>query len=138
MEFQTMADNDFSALAAAITAGIAANQPARQVPFHEYMALPENREPELKRPVFQNGQPIQIRGCSADTIKHCDELEPGAYLGGVIRVTRNGQPPNEETHIDYPWSSVNERMIIYGLVSSFSDMVAKIHKEQRERAAVKR
>ena len=122
------------ALTAALTQVMQANQPAKKVDVAEYLRRPENREPELKRPVIQNGQPIQIKGASQDTINHLNNLESGEYLeGGIVRVEVRGQEPFQTVHITYPCATVDQRMKIYSLVSSFSDMVQKIAKEQRER-----
>jgi hypothetical protein len=119
-------------IAAAITQGIAAVQPAKDVEFGEYIMRPGKLEPMLDRPVFQNGQPIQIKGCSQDTIKHLNGLAPGQYLGGAITVAVKGAAPNESVHISYPCSTHDDRLKVYQLVSSFSDMVAKIAREQAE------
>ena len=122
------------ALASAIREAIVETRPAEKIDIGEYLMRPENREPDLDRPVFQNGQPIQIKGASQDTIKHLNALVPGDYLGGAIKVTFKGQAPDVSVHITYPCSTVDDRMKIYSLVSSFSDMICKISKEQRDSA----
>jgi hypothetical protein len=127
--------NEFSAdtaeaIARAITNGIAATQPPRDVPFAEYILRPGKLEPKLDRPVFQNGQPIQIKGASQDTIRHLNNLKPGRYLGGAVTVALKGDAPNVSVHITYPCATNDERLRIYQLVSSFSDMVQKIAREQ--------
>lgn len=126
-------------LGAAIAQGVEAAQPKKDVEFGEWISRPENREPDLARPVFQNGSPIQIKGCSQDTIDHLNALQPGKYLGGAITVTVRGDEPNQQVHITYPCARLSERMKIYQLVTSFSDMVQKIHQEaQAAKVAVAR
>jgi hypothetical protein len=124
------AETTIKALTEALTAAIAAAQPKKDVTFEEFIQRPENREPDLKRPVFQNGHPIQIKGASAATIRNLDNLKPGTYLDGLITVRIDGREPNETVHITYPCSTIDQRMRIYSRVSSFSDMVKKIAAEQ--------
>ena len=127
------------ALTAAFTAAITASQPGKKVDFGEFINRPENHEPKIDpegapgtliRPVFQNSQPIQIKGCSQKTLDNLNNLKPGRYLGNAITVTLRGDVPFQETHINYPCARVDERMKIYQLVSSFSDLVSKIAAEQ--------
>ena len=122
---------DLNALAKAIADGITATQPTKDVSFEDYIKRPGVMEPKLKRPVFQHGHPIQIKGCSQDTIKHLDELQPGDYFGGLVKVTLRGYEPDVELHIDYPCATIDERMKVYSHVTSFSDMVQKMAKEQK-------
>ena len=131
---------DINALAAAFQQGMAAaieQAKPKEFDYAEWMNRPENRDPflDLKRPVLQHGQPIQIRGASADTIKHLNELEPGDYIGGRVQVRVAGQAPHEKVFINYPADSVTDRMHNQTLFSSFSDLVKKISEEQKARSA---
>ena len=130
-----------SELVAALREAILETRPAAKVDLAELLNRPENHEPKvdpegapgtLIRPVFQNSQPIQIKGCSQKTLDNLNNLKPGRYLGKAITVTLRGDVPFQETHINYPCARVDERMKIYQLVSSFSDLVAKIAAEQAE------
>ena len=66
------------------------------------MKRPGKLEPVLKRPVWQNGCEIQIKGCSTATIERLDNLKPGFYLDGLIEVRITGRDGNEKTEILYP------------------------------------
>jgi hypothetical protein len=125
-------DLNLQDLAKAITDGIAATVPQKDVSYSDYVKRPGKRQPKLARPVFQNGQAINIKGASQDTVKHLDGLEPGEYLDGLVKVSTKGRDNNVEVHITYPCATVDDRMAIYSRVSSFSDMVQKIAAEQRQ------
>jgi hypothetical protein len=126
---------DMETLAAAITAGIAALQPAKDVPLDEYLKRPGKLDPVLKRPVYQNGSEIQIKGCSTATIERLDNLKPGFYLDDLIEVRITGRGTNEKTEIIYTKGCDRDaRMAIYQRVSSFSGMIKKIAAEQNGEA----
>lgn len=122
------------ALTAAFAAAMKQVQPTPKTDPSEYMRRPDKVEPVLKRPVYQNGQPIQIRGASQDTINHLDNLVSGLYLNDLVIVEVRGKDPNQEVHIIYnfPFADKDRRMTLYSKVSSFSDLVQKIAAEQRE------
>lgn len=111
----------------------------KEFDYNEFINRPENRDPaeQLTTPVLQHGHPIQIRGCSQDTIKHLNELVPGEYIGGRVKVTLKGQPPHQHFHIDYPWQTAQDRMHNHTLFTSFSDLVQKINQEQKAKTASK-
>jgi hypothetical protein len=119
-------------LTAAFTAALKQVQPARETDPSEYMRRPDKLDPVLKRPVYQMGQPVQIRGCSQDTINHLDNLVDGLYIDDMVKVEVRGKMPHQSVHItyNYDWDNRDQRMTFYSKVSSFSDMVAKIAKEQ--------
>jgi len=132
-------------LAAAFAAGMkqALEQVAPKPAFDyaEYIQRPENIDPAttLKRPVLQHGHPINIWGIKKDDaiINHLNELEPGEYLGGRVKVILMGREPNQKLNVTYPWDTVQERMKNQTLFSSFSDLLQKINNEQKQKAASK-
>jgi hypothetical protein len=99
----------------------------------------DNADPvkRLRRKITQCGAAIQIRGCSDDLVKHLNELEPGVYLNGRVTVEQRGNPPHESLDIQYPRTSVTDRVINQGLFSSFSVLLQLINAEQKARAAAK-
>lgn len=119
------------ALTQALTNSFKLAQGPKDVSFEEYVRRPGKLEPVLDRPTFQNGQPIQIKGCSKDTLKHVNGLRPGKYISDVVTVTVKGTAPSQEVHITYPCASNDDRLRYNSLFSSFSDLVQKISQEQK-------
>ena len=85
---------------------------------------------KLTRKVIQNGMPVQIKGASDATVGYLNTLQPGIHLDKLITLTIKGEGPTEELHINYPCATPDDRLKVYMAVSSFSDMVQKIAKEQ--------
>lgn len=125
---------DMTALAAAITAGIAATAPRREIKEGdpEYVARQqaEGWFDTFEVPVFQNAYEAQARGESAQTRYRASHLKPGKYLHGrvVVEVDKIG------VHIKYPVSGDN-MMKNQALWHSFADLIDKIWAEQDAVAA---
>ena len=112
---------------------LAANQPKPVEDSAAQLARRRANDPwyRLVRPVYQHGQPVQIKGCSDATVENLNNLVPGEYINKRVKVTVKGEAPNEQVHINYPIETAGERMKNAGLFSSFSDLLQKIADEQK-------
>lgn len=143
MATKTAASPESNELAQALITGI--REAIKESRPKEFDALEHlRREQELDpgrnliRPTFHHNVPVNLRGCSDETVKQLNELKPGRYIKGMVTVEIRGDAPNDALYIETPFQNKDERMRFYMEIGGkFSNMVAMVTKEIKEREAAK-
>lgn len=106
-----------------------ASQPVKDVNFGDtdYQARLRATTSTLRRPAFQNGFEVNPSGLSDEVLDRLAQLQPGTYLGGVVRVAVDGQ---DAIHLIYKNKTVEQRFANERLFGSFSALVNTIWAEQ--------
>jgi hypothetical protein len=113
-------------LAAALGQAIRESQPRKRTTYKD--ALAQNPIPELPQPTFQNSKAVNPRGLSDDTLKKLATIPSGTYLNGLISVIRDVNRRTLDFYYDN-YSSTDRRVNFMLAVTSFSDLVNKVHAE---------
>lgn len=130
-------NNDIERVVNAITAGMAANAPRRQVSIGEFMARPENRRLKMTRAYFQNGFPILQEGnISNEEITLLNAITHGGrYINRIVEVVVRLNGLEEEVFINYNNKTIDQRMNVQRNWSSFKHLLQQIVDAQKlERA----
>lgn len=101
-----------SELAQALIYAIESTRPQKKHAFNRKVDTPwspkdGSRKPKLKRNMYQHGLKLDEDLLSAEEIRLMNDLRPGVYLAGIVRVTRR---KDRGIDISYPVKTASQRL----------------------------
>jgi hypothetical protein len=122
-----------SELAAALTAAIQAARPEKKNPFNRKVGTPwtpkdGSKKLKLKRKIYQHGLPIDEDIIDNEEIALLNQLRPGLYLDGVVKVNRR---KDRALDISYPMKTSAQRLKLINQfgIRNLKELVAKCIEE---------